>query len=118
MDLNKPRCTCDDEFGNADIVGLEDVMPDLYANLDFNEMNRLTDALNRFRDLEVAIESGELAPVVHGRWINDDDGYYRCSRCHQKAPMIPQYQDEPETELTKYCPKCAAIMDLEDKNER
>ena len=54
----------------------------------------------------------DAAPVVHGRWEWDADGYLRCSECNQKAPVILQYQDEPETVATNYCPKCAAKMDL------
>lgn len=54
----------------------------------------------------------EAEPVEHGEWIWDDDGYLRCSRCKQQAPVSIQYQDEPITEATKYCPHCGAKMDL------
>ena len=53
---------------------------------------------------------GKLEPVKHGRWVWDDDGYCRCSNCTQKAPVTTQYQDEPLTTMTNYCPNCGAIM--------
>lgn len=49
--------------------------------------------------------------VVHGRWYWDDDGYCRCAKCHQKAPVIRQWDDEPFTTMTNYCPHCGAKMD-------
>lgn len=52
------RLTEIDEFGNADIIALSDVMPKLYAELSFSEANALTDALNRL----AAYEDTGLAP--------------------------------------------------------
>ena len=49
-------------------------------------------------------------PVRHGRWIWADDGYLRCSKCTQKAPVTTQYQDEPIQTATDYCPNCSADM--------
>lgn len=40
------RLTRWDEYGNADIIALDDMMPEIYAELDFSETNALTDALN------------------------------------------------------------------------
>ncbi len=45
-----------------------------------------------------------------GKWVWADDGYCRCSVCTQKAPVTTQYQDEPMTTATKYCPNCGARM--------
>lgn len=59
------------------------------------------------------IPSADVAPVRHGRWIWADDGYLRCSNCHQKAPVMTQYQDEPMTIATAYCPNYGCRMDLE-----
>lgn len=59
------------------------------------------------------LPSADVAPVVHGRWVWADDGYLRCSECTQKAPVVPQYQDEPITTATSYCPNCGAKMDAE-----
>ncbi len=46
------RLTERDEFGNADIIAISDIMPEIYAGLSFSEMNALTDALNRLADYE------------------------------------------------------------------
>ena len=46
------RMTEIDGFGNADIIALSDVMPELYAELSFSEANALTDALNRLAAYE------------------------------------------------------------------
>jgi len=54
------RLTERDEFGNADIIALSDVMPELYAELSFSETNALTDALNKLADYEDAEENGLL----------------------------------------------------------
>lgn len=47
------RLTEKDEFGNADIIGVDSI--DLQLNLDFDELNKVTDTLNklaRYEDLE------------------------------------------------------------------
>lgn len=46
------RLTERDEYGNADIIALSDVMPELYAELSFSETNALTDTLNRLAAYE------------------------------------------------------------------
>lgn len=54
------RLTQRDEYGNADIIALSDVMPEVYAGLSFGEANALTAALNRLADYEDAEEAGRL----------------------------------------------------------
>ena len=49
----------------------------------------------------------DVAPVVHGRWIADGDGYhwtYNCSICAWKDGY-------PFNERHNYCPNCGARMD-------
>ena len=53
------RMTERDEFGNADIIVLSDIMPVLYDGLSFSETNALTDALNRL----AACEDTGLTPA-------------------------------------------------------
>lgn len=55
------RLTERDEFGNADIIGLD--TNELASSLDFDGLNKLTSALNKFADLEYKIESGELVDI-------------------------------------------------------
>lgn len=52
------RLTERDEWGNADIIGVDS--GNLQGNLMGNEFNRVTLALNRFADLEDMIISGKL----------------------------------------------------------
>lgn len=65
--------------------------------------------------------AADVAPVVHGRWEWADDGYCRCSECRQRAPvvygaLIEDYQDEPQTVMTYFCPHCGAMMDGGDSD--
>ena len=53
------RLTERDEYGNADIIMLSDIMPDLYSNLSFGETNALTDVLNKLADYEDKYEEEE-----------------------------------------------------------
>lgn len=46
------RLTERDEYGNANIIALSDVMPEIYASLSFPETKALTEALNRLADYE------------------------------------------------------------------
>lgn len=67
------------------------------------------------------IPAADVAPVVHGRWEWADDGYCRCSECRQRAPvvygaLIEDYQDEPQTVMTYFCPHCGAMMDGGDSD--
>lgn len=56
------RLTERDEFGNACIIGVDSGI--LASALDFDELNKLTFALNKFADLEDKIESGEIDYVA------------------------------------------------------
>ena len=53
------RLTEWDEYGNADIIALSDMMPEIYAELSFSEANALTDVLNRLG----TYEDTELTPA-------------------------------------------------------
>lgn len=46
------RLTSRDEYGNAEIISLEDITPQLYEGLSFSETNALTAALNKLADYE------------------------------------------------------------------
>ena len=52
------RLTECDEFGNADIIGVDS--EDLQLNLDFEQMNKVTDALNKLAQYEGLEEQGLL----------------------------------------------------------
>lgn len=106
------RLTEWDEYGNADIIALSDVMPELYSGMSFDETNALTDAINRLAEYEdtglTPLEVASFAHVNRGRWIFVaqrfyDGGYvdiFRCSCC-----------GIPEGKESKYCPNCGAMME-------
>ena len=52
------------------------------------------------------IPSADVAPVRHGRWINENF-YTRCSVCGNMA-IYDKYGQEVESD---YCPNCGARMD-------
>ncbi|MBQ1778329.1 MAG: hypothetical protein IIZ93_09265 [Acidaminococcaceae bacterium] len=60
----------------------------------------------------------DAAPVVHGRWIEnegfDGDCYYTCSVCQCDWTTI---DGTPTENNMRYCPECGAKMDLEERNE-
>lgn len=99
------RLTERDEYGNADIIALSDVMPEIYASLSFSETNALTEAINRLANYE---DSGVLPDKLaekrkKGRWIDMND-HVMCSCCgttHYGADK-------------NYCPHCGAKMESEE----
>ena len=56
----------------------------------------------------------EVAPVVHGRWIFDEEEVnFVCPICDAGVPSCWDYDDE---NMFRFCPVCGAKMDG-DKNE-
>lgn len=56
------------------------------------------------------MKAADVAPVVHGRWIEHIDDYENwceCSVCHGSS-------DSP-LDTTPYCPNCGARMDGADE---
>ena len=47
--------------------------------------------------------TADVAPVVHGRWIEDWSGIITCSECKRGYNLIAKF--------TNYCPNCGAKMD-------
>lgn len=47
--------------------------------------------------------TADVAPVVHGRWIEDGSLIITCSECKRGYNLIAKY--------THYCPNCGAKMD-------
>lgn len=103
------RLTDRDEYGNADIIALSDIMPEIYAGLSFSETNALTDALNRL----AAYEDTGLTPEEvkrlqrHGHWIEEED-IQICSECGEEH----SWQDY----RASYCDNCGAKMDGGEEN--
>ena len=61
--------------------------------------------------------AADVAPVVHGHWIEQEDGnldtYYTCSSCKEDFDLIA---GTPCENLYNYCPNCGAKMD--EKEDR
>lgn len=55
------RLTKRDEYGNADIIGVDS--NELQLNLEFEELNKVTDALNRLATYEDTEEEGRLVEL-------------------------------------------------------
>lgn len=60
----------------------------------------LGDLVDTFADIPAA----DVAPVVHGRWVNthSDSEFVQCSLC--KYPVYAAWN------VTSYCPNCGAYM--------
>jgi rubrerythrin len=53
------------------------------------------------------IPAADVAPVVHGEWISDGDGYCWCYKC-----SVCGWEDGyPFNDRHKFCPNCGAKMD-------
>ena len=64
------------------------------------------------RSIVERFPTADVAPVVHGRWINKSGGFWEaadCSNCgerHLTVGISPNY-----------CPSCGARMDLEETGD-
>lgn len=95
-----------------------DKMP--LVNIDVDTINRT--AYVDIREVQQALrqaeaKTGEVEPVVHGYWIQIDDGVSaKCGICGACACDL----DEGFEEFAKsyrYCPHCGAKMDGEARDE-
>ena len=76
------------------------ILPEMESKLDMQELYLPA----HFQEFIVdEIPTADVAPVRHGHWIINSDGYYpQCSEC----------MSEPRgREMTKYCGECGAKMD-------
>lgn len=72
------RLTERDEYGNADIIGVDS--SNWQFNLTFEELVKVTKALNRLADLEDKIENGTLVELgyhIRKSYKNHDDQRYK-----------------------------------------
>lgn len=61
-----------------------------------------------------ALPAVDAAPVVHGRWRQDDEDAWTCTACGNIWTFL---DGGPNENNAKYCPMCGAKMDVEGKNE-
>lgn len=77
--------------GEADVI---EMYPDGSVDFGFGASN--------IRDLINAIPAADVAPVVHGRWI-EENGFQICSECGEEHAW-DEYR-------AAYCDVCGAKMD-------
>lgn len=110
------RLTERDEFGNADIIALSDMMPEFYAGLSFSETNALTDVLNRLADYEdTGLTPGEITDLLNKQIprkpdaIDDALGFFECPSCKKAINYGADRTDH------KYCLNCGQSLDWGDE---
>lgn len=59
-----------------------------------------------------ALPAADVAPLVHGRWIEDHD-YLKCPECGVMVKWDFTFFDDIGN--WNYCPNCGAKMDLEEE---
>lgn len=78
---------------------LENWVREEVASLDSKEDREFV--IQRWRK---EIPAADVAPVVHGRWIKNDNGTWSCERCHSWIPNEQHY-------YARFCLYCGAKMD-------
>lgn len=64
------------------------------------------------------IPAADVAPVVHGRWIEYPVAhYFKCSNCKYTVPYRKAALLNGKRSYT-CCPHCHAVMDLEETDDR
>lgn len=80
-----------DEYGNADIIALSNMMPELYAELSFSESNALTDVLNRLAAYEdtglLPEEATDVVRCKECKHLMFSDCYGECGIGHMGIVM-------------------------------
>lgn len=97
--LNKDEVIAAFEWGDADVC------EDFGGAYGFSEFGFSRAAIQKILD---QIPAADVAPVVHGRWINPKSGYLSVSQCSICKACHPTSMDG-----LKYCPNCGAIMNKE-----
>ena len=85
-------------FSTQDVVRDEFVVKTCYKNL---------------AEVVYSIPIADVAPVVHGRWIEDRD-HLECPECGTRVKRDFAFFDIGDW---NYCPNCGAKMDEEDKKQ-
>lgn len=79
-------------------------------DLRFPRARAVKEALDTVKDYINDIPAADVAPVVHGKWIDKPTGQYGqnqswCSACGNHSGIGGKAQHKP------YCPNCGAKMD-------
>lgn len=57
------------------------------------------------------IPAADVAPVVHGRWIDCENDKWECSECGRIMWFSPRLDVKPSD--YRFCPNCGAKMDVD-----
>lgn len=57
------------------------------------------------------LPSADVAPVVHGRWIESKEHFYLQNGCKEWKNFYCSECDAPNNSPTNYCPNCGTKMD-------
>lgn len=57
------------------------------------------------------LPSADVAPVVHGRWIESKEHFYLQNGCKEWTNFYCSECDAPNNSPTNYCPNCGARME-------
>lgn len=118
------RLTERDEFGNADIIGVDSEI--LAGALDFDGLNKLTSALNNFADLEDKIESGELDYVADRKTEQtitdlliefDEMGFAPTTVCPNAEQYAIDWRERARKEFARLTVKNAELRETLSKME-
>lgn len=86
---------------------------DAHADVDDEQGCGLLEYVIREVDAQTA---ADVAPVVHGRWVDEEPnltlGCYRHS-AHYQCSVCGRRTGKAQTRSYRYCPKCGARMDGE-----
>ena len=52
--------------------------------------------------------TADVAPVVHARWVKDEDGEWSCMNCREVVAICDSGRER--TYRKPYCPNCGAQM--------
>ena len=79
-----------------------------------NKYNLLLSTFRVIRDSVKDVPAADVAPVVHARWVFEDEDDYRprCAKCDHIASG-----DSENYYLSNYCPNCGACMKEEQDND-
>lgn len=63
------------------------------------------------REIIESVPAADVAPVVHGRWIESKEHFYFKNGCKEWINFYCSECDAPNNSPTDYCPNCGAKMD-------
>ena len=94
---------------------LEQINPvDYGAMWDYEAHHYVGEGLRDCKEAIEGIQTADVAPVVHARWVKDEDGEWSCTNCREAVAICDSGRER--TYRKPYCPNCGAKMDGGDDN--